>query len=108
MNTFERFIIVATFFVIGVMCLFPPWEYTYQRPGISQVKRPAPYTYIVKPPPPKERHPYHGVVIDAKGLLIQCTSVLAFGAGMFLISAFTRKQKTNTVKTGNQRNRAEV
>ena len=66
-----------------MIALFPPWCYTYQRPGISQAVHPGPHAWLLSPPKPLG--PYCGVRLDAGRLALEWAAV-AVGAGLALLS----------------------
>lgn len=57
---------------LALSLLFPPWAYTYQTTGISQVRKPAGYGFLFVPPSPKApSHNYYGIVLDWSRLTAQ-------------------------------------
>ena len=90
-SRFQLFILAMTLAVIGLMCIFPPWQYTYQQSGISQVKRPAPYAFVLKPPAPEDPSLRRcGVVIDSRRLVFQCVAAAGVGFGAVLLISVMR------------------
>jgi len=61
--------------------LFPPWNYSYQRQGISQVQKPAGYSFIFTPPRPQEKDSAYGVVVDWSRMALQLRIVVVLTTG---------------------------
>ena len=73
--------------VLVLSLLFPPWMYTFQIGGISQVTVPAGYASVFKPPQPRESGYVHGVAIDTSRLVVQSLAIaVAIAIGLALLS----------------------
>ncbi len=58
--------------LVALSLLFPPWAYTFQDTGISQVRKPASYHFLFAPPAPEDpSYPYYGIVLDWSRLVAQ-------------------------------------
>ena len=57
--------------LIAVSLLFPPWASTYQTQGISQVRRPAGYGFLLAPPSPQSNSNRYGITVDWSRLAAQ-------------------------------------
>lgn len=85
--------------VLVVNLLFPPWVYTYQRTGISQLRKPAGYALIFSPPPPLQiAGGSHGVAMDTSRLFVQSLIVLICSGVAFGVVTATTRQGIPTVK----------
>jgi hypothetical protein len=87
--------IISLFLLIIVcMCLFPPWNYTYQTRGIRQVKKPAGYSFLFSPPAPERDTSFFGVQIDFARLMIQILIALALATAiLFMLPSIQSKRK---------------
>ncbi len=63
----------AAFLVASL--LFPPWSFTFQTEGISQVRKPAGYAFLLNPPPPQEKSLLCGIVLDWSRLGTQLLAI---------------------------------
>ena len=77
--------IAAALFLLA--CLFPPWTYTFQAPGISQVRKPAGYQFLFASPQPEETDPLYGVTVDMTRLGVEFAAILVVGGIGVLASA---------------------
>ena len=57
--------------LLTLSLLFPPWAYTYQTTGISEVRKPAGYGFLFVPPSPEGSHYAKGIVLDWSRLTAQ-------------------------------------
>jgi hypothetical protein len=67
--------------IIVLMGLFPPWNYTFDRPQIHSAK-PAAYAPIYLPPQPEHDSVGCGVSIDFSRLMIQLVLVVIIVAAL--------------------------
>jgi|AntDeeMinimDraft_5_1070356.scaffolds.fasta_scaffold25316_1 branched-subunit amino acid ABC-type transport system permease component len=77
----HRIILTIGLIIFLAICLFVPWQYTFQYPDISKVYNPAGYHWIFNPPPPAEalnsgRKVLHGVQVDFYRWLIELAAVV--------------------------------
>ena len=85
--------------VLLLLCLlFPPWSYTYQRAGISQVKKSAGYGFLLSPPEPEHSQRryalslYHGMTFDWSRLILQvAVIVISTAVAWFLFERIARR-----------------
>lgn len=73
---------------IGLMaiCLFPPWEQTFSRPGMPEVAQAVGHHLIFLPPAPNGTFKFgHGIRVDTGRFLILVVAVLSIA----LVSAFS-------------------
>jgi hypothetical protein len=56
--------------------LFPPWTYSFQRPGIGKVYKPAGFGFIFSPPAPERQDPFFGISIDYERLMIELIIII--------------------------------
>ena len=63
----------AAFLVASL--LFPPWSFTFQIEGISQVRKPAGYALLLNPPPPEDKDIRFGIVLDWSRLGTQLLAI---------------------------------
>lgn len=73
--------------------LFPPWTYTFQMQGVSQVREPAGYALIFAPPSPRQSSYLHGVGIDASRLTVQSSLVIVAGGVVFGVATLTTRRR---------------
>ena len=76
----------ATGAFIALACLVPPWEYTFQAQGISQVRKPAGYSLLFIPPAPERDNARFGVAIDFGRLGAELLVISVIG-GLGILSA---------------------
>lgn len=86
MNGYQRFTAVLAIIIITLSSIYPPWEYTFQDQGISQVTKPAGYHLIFLPPEPESSYENYGVRIDFDRYLIQIIGISILFGGFFFIS----------------------
>ena len=70
---------IAILFILtasAAVLLFPPWAYTFTRPGMAVVFSPAPRTFVFAPPKTGYNRFTHGLTLDWKRL---STELLAIG-----------------------------
>jgi hypothetical protein len=85
MNKKQKYILLLGLFIIALMGLFPPWNFSFEG---SVVIRPGPYAFIFSPPiyKPITTLPY-GVEgaprINTFRLLVQWAVVVTFCSGLF-------------------------
>jgi hypothetical protein len=60
---------------ILALTLYPPWCYTYQHSGVSQVSRPGPRALLFSPPAPEKALAAYGVRLDFSRLLLEWAGV---------------------------------
>src|SRR5262249_40476623 len=73
-------VIYAGALALAISLLFPPWVYTFQTPGMGQVRVPAGYALLFAPPLPRYDNGRDGVELDAWRLLVQTGLILVVGA----------------------------
>jgi hypothetical protein len=84
MNTTTRgkAIVTVAGALIALSALFPPWEYTFSRPGASKAIEPAGHYFLFDPPSKKiPGNAFSGVSLDF-GRLVLIWCVVALGAGI--------------------------
>lgn len=86
MNHRQLLIAWATGAFIVLACLVPPWEYTFQAQGISQVRKPAGYSLLFVPPDPERDNVRFGVAIDLGRLGTELLMISVIG-GLGILSA---------------------
>lgn len=70
--------------IAGLCVVVPPWEETYQQPGMARASRPLGYHLLIRPPEaPDTRH--HGVRIDFGRLALQWLALAALGGTLHLL-----------------------
>lgn len=83
-NNIQKIIIIIGALSIIILCLFPPWIYTFNGMGIHSEK-PAGYAFIIHPPSPEKDTVAFGVRIDAPRLFIQLSiAIVATSLSVFL------------------------
>lgn len=87
----RRNIFAATLSAVAIMCVVPPWTYTYTWNG-TYGEAPAGYYFIFEPPEGKEIDDGNGVKMDITRLLIQCLVALSAG-GVGLLLPPPKRQK---------------
>lgn len=81
---------------VGLMaiCLFPPWEQTFSRPGMPEVARAVGHHFIFMPPDPKRSFDFgSGIRVDTVRFLILVVAVLSVA----FVSAFVGAYFVNLV-----------
>lgn len=73
--------------------LFPPWVYTFQAQGISQVRNPAGYALIFVPPSSRNSNYLHGVAIDTSRLAVQSFLLIIAGGICFGVATLTTRRR---------------
>lgn len=76
--------------------LFPPWVYTFQTQGISQVRNPAGYALIFAPPSARQTmggSNLHGVAIDTSRLGVQSFLVIVAGGVGLGVTTLTKRRR---------------
>jgi hypothetical protein len=71
-----RLSLYAAGVVLFVNFLVPPWVYTFQSQGISQVTVPAGYAVLFMPPQPRAASLLHGVAVDSRRLVLQTLAIV--------------------------------
>jgi hypothetical protein len=86
-----------------VLCLlFPPWSFTYQSAGISQVRKTAGYGFLLTPPELEGESIRSGVAIDWSRLILQVVAIAISTGWAWLILKHAGR---NTVQLGELSNR---
>jgi hypothetical protein len=81
----------ATFLVASLS--FPPWSYTFQAEGISQVRKPAGYAFLLNAPPPQAASMRFGIVLDWPRLGAQLLAIaVTTGAVWYVYEAVGRRR----------------
>lgn len=70
--------------MVGVSVLVPPWEETYQKPGMARASKPIGYRLLISPPRAPDTA-YHGVRIDFGRLALQWLALAAFGGAIHVL-----------------------
>ena len=65
--------------------LYPPWTYTFQSQGISQVTNPGPRAFLFLPPAPELGYLYSGVHLDYGRLLVEWLCIGALSALLLIV-----------------------
>ena len=73
----QKIILITGVIIIALMCLVPPWKYTFSYEHTFS-ERPAGYFVIFTPPLPKGTSSTHGVVLDIHRLMIQWFVAIGF------------------------------
>lgn len=73
--------------------LFPPWVYTFQAQGISQVRNPAGYALIFTPPSARHSNILNGVAVDTARLVAQSFLVVVAGGVSFGVATLTTRRR---------------
>ncbi|KZY65613.1 MULTISPECIES: hypothetical protein [unclassified Oleiphilus] len=71
MDERDHKIIKVSAIVLAIALLFPPWEYTYQKEGMSQSVKPATHAFLFTPPKPESASPFFGVQLSYGRLVIE-------------------------------------
>src|SRR5262245_55129438 len=88
---FGRLLVFVGTFAATVSVLYPPWVYTFQTVGTSQVRRPATYNWIFLPPAPLAQSVAYGVAIDYGRLGLQAAGLgFVVGMGLLLTAGISR------------------
>jgi hypothetical protein len=88
-------IVIAAAVAFIAAGLFPPWLYTVHAQGAHTLSN-AGYSFILKPPPPKEDYAPFGIQLDTSRLLIEWACILVFsGAAWFLCGVSCQRQDRN-------------
>lgn len=85
-------VIAFTSLLAIVALLFPPWQYTFQAKGISQVRKPAGFGFLMAPPKPEENSPYWGISIDFSRLVSELFIIFAI-SGTILFLFYQKNQE---------------
>jgi hypothetical protein len=73
---------------------FPPWSFTYQSQGISQVRKPAGYAFLLSPPPPQEeKSRLHGIVLDWSQLGAQLLAITVTTGAVWYVCEVNAKRR---------------
>jgi len=94
LNTTHRRIMIVTLSIIAVMCLFPPWKYTFNGAYNQSSENPAGYSFIASPPPKKNSGYGAGVKLDILQLFVQLVSIISI-SGFFILITTKRNDNTN-------------
>lgn len=91
MNKYQKIIFSIAIIFILLTTIYPPWVFTFQENGISQVVTPAGYHFIFNPPIP-ESHPEYkfygpfiGIKLDISRYLAQLLGIGVFLGGIFYL-----------------------
>lgn len=71
LTSFQRVSIGIGFAFFLFASLFPPWVYTFQRPGIRPAHRSAGYRLIFTPPVPEKELRFYGIALDVHRLVVE-------------------------------------
>lgn len=83
-NPKQRKILIAGAVLFIVMCLIPPWTYTFHSETF-QSEKPAGYSLIIDTPPPEHTGRAYGIKVDLSLLLLQLMGLgAAVGLGFWL------------------------
>lgn len=76
---------------LGVLvCLRPPWVYTFTPPGAATVYTPGPHALVWQPPPPSGESRIHGVQLDLSRLALELLAIGAVAVAAWTL--MTRRQ----------------
>lgn len=84
MNKKQLYIVWLAGAALTLACVFPPWIYTFQARGISQVQKPAGYDFLLTPPAPERSTPLFGVSVDIPRLGVELLVIAVIGGAGFL------------------------
>jgi len=84
MNEKRRKLVIVALSAVVLMGMFPPWTYAFTN-QYADSKRPAGYSFILTPPPPRIDVPVHGVVLDVSRLFVQWSIVLGIAGVRWLL-----------------------
>ena len=94
MNKNQKIILSLAGIALVINLLFPPWVYTFQTQGISQVRNPAGYALIFAPPSSRQSNYLHGVAIDTGRLAVQSFLVIVAGGVCFFgVATLTTRRR---------------
>ena len=93
MNKSQKITLSLAGIALVINLLFPPWVYTFQTQGISQVRNPAGYALIFAPPSSLERSYLHGVAIDTSRLAVLSFLVIVAGGVCFGVATLTTRRR---------------
>lgn len=79
--------------LLALATLFPPWSYTYARPGMAVVQKPAPRRFLLSPPAPEIYTVYSGVTIDLKRLSIEVLSIALIGGTVYSLGRGSNRKE---------------
>lgn len=77
--------------------LFPPWIYTFQRPGMGKISKPAGFGFILSPPTPERLGPFYGISIDTTRLMIEFVIIISIAWLIAWLLPRVRLIKNSTV-----------
>ena len=85
-NIMQKLVLLIGMILIITMTLFPPWTYTFKY-KTAYSEKPAGYSFINSPPPPKSTRAIDGVKIDIVRLSVQAFAVIiVMGIGFVIFS----------------------
>lgn len=99
MTSKQRLVIFLVSAALVLTCLFPPWLYTFQTRGVSQVQTPAGYRFLLSPPPPKQPDILFGVSIDISRFILGIVAIVVLGGAAFA-GVSPRKNTPNDLSSG--------
>jgi len=87
--------------LIVASLLFPPWAYTFQRAGLSQIRKPAGYGFLLTPPVPESEESYaFGIVLDWSRLSAQVVALTLLTAGAWFMASYCAAYWESTGRIG--------
>jgi hypothetical protein len=84
--------------LIVLACLVPPWQYTFQAQGISQVVKPAGYNFLFTPPEPERDNVRFGIQVDFGRLGTEILVIIILAGLGFLTAGRDFEDKSDTQK----------
>ena len=88
----QRVALVISSSLLALCFLVPPWVFTFQSQGISQVQKPAGYSWVFEAPLPEGDSPLFGITLDKTRLFVEVLGVVALGATGFLLVGYRRQE----------------
>ena len=92
MNNLQLKVILGGAAIALAAILYPPWKYTFQNTGISQVTKPAGYEFLFTPPSPERTNYRYGVEIDYGRLGIELLGVSLLTVSVIGIARLKKRE----------------
>jgi len=87
MTQLQRVVLVVGVILIALSAAFPPWVYTFTRPGMAVSSRPAGYASILTPPELSSSSITRGVRVDVTRLVVQIGGIVVVFGGLFIAAS---------------------
>ena len=81
----KRVLLLLLCLALAGVTLFPPWAYTYAKPGMSPALKPAPRVFILAPPTPRSGN-YAGISLDLHRLVTEFVAVLLVAGAVYALA----------------------